>query len=66
MGFILNISCHENYIYSIEELRREIELSRDTISIAERKAVAASHEAEEARTLLATGDKLKRQGTIHK
>ena len=46
----------------IEELRRELEISRDCISVAERKATTASHEAEEARTLLATADKLKRQG----
>ena len=45
----------------IEELRRELEMSRDSISVAERKATSASHEAEEARTLLATADKLKRQ-----
>merc|ERR1712113_871160 len=36
-------------------------MSRDSISVAERKATSASHEAEEARTLLATADKLKRQ-----
>ena len=41
----------------IENLRHELELSRDAISVADRKASAASHDAEEARTLLATSER---------
>jgi chromosome segregation ATPase len=45
---------------TIEELRHEVERSREAAAQAERRASAASHEAEEARTLLDTSERIKR------